>query len=91
MNDDLKALRVELDKADAEIEKNFVKRMEISAKIAEYKIANNLPTYDPEREKIVLEKHANNVPKEFSEYVKDLWTNLMRISKEYQNLKRGTK
>lgn len=85
MKENLEELRSELDKADAEIEKNFVKRMEISAKIAAYKEANGLPTYDPEREKKVLEKHAGNVAPEFREYIKDIWMQLIRISKEYQN------
>ena len=89
MKENLEELRAQLDLADKEIEKNFVKRMEISAKIAEYKEEHNLPTTDPAREKIVLEKHASAVPVEFSEYVKDLWGHLIRISKEYQNAKRG--
>lgn len=87
----LEELRNELDVVDARLEAAFIKRMEIVAKIADYKEANNIPVLDTNREAQVLEKHANNVDKKYEEYIKDFFTNVMRIAKNYQNARRNNK
>lgn len=82
---DLTQLRAELDKVDSQLEQCFIKRMEIVASVAEYKRANNLPTLDSAREQQVLDKHAANVDAKFDSFIRDYFTNVMRISREYQD------
>lgn len=84
----LEELRAELDKVDKILEENFVKRMEIVAQVADFKKANNLPTLDSAREQIVLDKHAANVDPIYDSYIRDYFTQIMRISREYQNDRR---
>ena len=47
---DLNELRLEIDRIDDEIIRLFCARMEVAAKIGEYKKANGLPVFVPERE-----------------------------------------
>ncbi len=85
----LDELRAQLDQIDKVLEEYFVKRMEISAQIADYKEANGLPTTDPAREKVVLEKHGGSVDPLYREYTMDYFSQLIRLSKEYQNTRRS--
>ena len=82
---ELKELREEINAIDAQIEDLFQKRMDVSAKIAEYKKANNLPTRDPKREEEILDKHAKSVRPELSIYVYEFFEKLMQLSRDYQN------
>ena len=56
---DLKELRVEIDKIDEELVKLFVRRMEISEEVAEYKRENDLPILNKSREREVLDLAAS--------------------------------
>ena len=51
---DLKDYRLEMDAIDDELVALFVKRMEVAARIADYKKENDLPILAPARER---EKH----------------------------------
>jgi monofunctional chorismate mutase len=63
----------------------FTKRMKLSKEVIEYKIKNNLPILDQEREKEVINRNLNNLKnKELEKYYLEFITNLMNISKEYQ-------
>ena len=84
----LEELRAELDKVDKILEENFIKRMEIVAKVADYKAANNLPTLDSSREQVVLDKHGESAGPIYDKYMRDYFTQIMRISREYQNARR---
>ena len=55
---DLQDLRCKIDEIDDELVTLFTKRMEISAQIAEYKKANNLPILMPARERAKLQDVA---------------------------------
>ena len=55
---DLKDLRNEINTIDDDLVKLFVKRMQISAQVAEYKKANQLPIYVPAREREILQEVA---------------------------------
>ena len=48
---DIKELRGEIDKIDDELVKLFGQRMEVAARIADYKKENNLPILVPARER----------------------------------------
>ena len=55
---ELEDLRRKIDKIDVEILALISKRLSIARGIAEVKKKNNLPIYDPEREKKLLQKIA---------------------------------
>lgn len=60
--------------------------MEIVLKIAQYKKQNNLPVYNKDREKEVIEKSVMKLKnKNFENSLKEFITDLMKISKEEQN------
>ena len=56
---ELKELRKEIDSIDRELTALFIKRMGISADIAEYKRKNGLPILDADRERELLDKIAD--------------------------------
>ena len=80
---DLKDIRNRIDEIDSGILDLFLKRMELSEKVAEYKIANNLPILNREREreilKDVMEKSGEN-----EAYAYRLFQVLMALSKAKQ-------
>lgn len=82
---DLNELRVEIDEIDNEILKLFSKRMEIVKKIGEYKIENNLPILNTEREKKILGKCAKLLEDDIRMYGEELMRDLMFISRKYQS------
>ena len=47
---DLNELRLEIDKIDDELVRLFVQRMDVSARIADYKKEHDLPIFVPARE-----------------------------------------
>ena len=51
---DLSELRKEIDRIDNQLVKLFVERMRVSAGVADYKRANNLPIFVPAREREIL-------------------------------------
>lgn len=51
---DLKELRQHLDRLDTALVYILAERMSLIAKVAEYKKANNIPRYQPEREKEII-------------------------------------
>ena len=55
---DISELRAEIDKIDEELVKLFCARMEISAKVADYKRERNLPIFVPAREREILQTMA---------------------------------
>ena len=77
--------RNKIDKIDYEIIKLFQERMELVANIARYKEENNLPIFQEDREKKVIEKNLNYVDNaDMREYVKEFIQSLMDVSKKYQ-------
>ena len=81
---ELSQLRREIDAIDAELVKLFCDRMELSAKVADYKKANNLPIHHPVREQEILETIGQQSSPNLAEYVKDLYRAIFAISRDYQ-------
>ena len=81
---ELKELRQKIDKIDDELVRLFEQRMEVSGEIAQYKIKNNLPVYDPEREQQKLQELSQKVKKENETYITDLYTLLFELSRSNQ-------
>jgi monofunctional chorismate mutase len=81
----LKDIRDKINDLDKEMLDLFTKRMKLSKEVIEYKIKNNLPILDQEREKEVINKNLSNLKnKDLEKYYLEFITNLMNISKEYQ-------
>ena len=81
---DLNDLRKQIDEIDAELLPLFTKRMECSRKVAEYKIANNMPVFDPSREEQILNNKAELVSDELKTSVREFYSSIMKISKAMQ-------
>ena len=81
---DLNELRNEINQIDAEILNLFLRRMDVSEQVADYKRANNLPIYQPQREREILKKVADQAGPEKSGYARVLFSMLMELSKSSQ-------
>ena len=87
---DLSELRGEIDAIDDQLVDLFCRRMEISAKVAQYKKENNLPVFIPSRELEILEKVSGKADPEFSGYMRTLYSLLFELSRDYQNKQNET-
>ena len=81
---DIKELRGEIDKIDDELVKLFGARMEVAAKIADYKKENNLPILVPAREREKLADVAQKAGPEMANYTRVLYSMLFELSRSYQ-------
>ena len=82
---ELENLREKIDTIDKEMIVLFEKRMDIVADIAAYKIKNNLPVLNQNREDIVVSKVKSTVKnKNYADSAADLIKNIMEISKKFQ-------
>jgi len=86
---DLNVLREQIDSIDSELVRLFTQRMEIAAKVADYKKENNLPIYVPARERAVLQSVAEQAGPEMANYTRVLYSMLFELSRSYQS-KRNT-
>ena len=81
---DLKEIRSKIDEIDDSLVELFVKRMELSAQVADYKKANNLPIYVPAREREILQEVATKAGPEMANYTRVLYSMLFELSRSYQ-------
>ena len=82
---ELENLREKIDTIDKEMIALFEKRMDVVADIAEYKIKNNLPILNQNREDIVISKVKSIVKnKEYTDSAIDFIKDIMEISKKFQ-------
>lgn len=84
-NLNLEDIRKEISEINDEILALFVRRMELSAQVSEYKKANGLPTLDRKREEIILQNVADKTDDEYRQYAIQLFKYIMDLSKEYQD------
>ena len=87
---DLQELRTEIDRIDDQLVKLFAERMEIAAKIGDYKKQRNLPVFVPAREREKLQDVAEKAGPEMEEYIRELYTTLFSLSRNYQNKRNST-
>ena len=87
---ELKDLRKQIDSIDDELVRLFVKRMEVSAKVADYKKERNLPIYGPSREREILQEVAEKAGTGMGNYSRVLYSMIFELSRSYQR-KRNTK
>lgn len=81
---DLKKCRSQIDSIDQELVRLFCQRMELSANIAQYKKANNMPIYVPTREREILQDVAKQAGPEMGNYTRVLYSMLFELSRSYQ-------
>ncbi len=82
---DLKQCRKEIDEIDQQMIELFEQRMNVAKDVVLYKLEHNMPIFQSEREKQVIEKNVNRIRnlklKKYAEiYIQDM----MNISKSYQ-------
>ena len=82
---DLKEIRTQIDAVDDELVQLFVKRMNLSAQVADYKKANNMPIYIPAREREILQDVAAKAGPEMANYTRVLYSMLFELSRSYQS------
>ena len=90
--ENLDELRKEIDNIDSLLVECFEKRMKVVTKVAEYKRQAGLNTYDPNREKLVIEKNSAKLNDEtLKPYFAEFMQRTMDLSKKYQNQLREEK
>ena len=83
--DELTKARKKINEIDEQMSKLFEQRMKTSKEVAEYKIKHSLPIYDEKREQEVINKNLQYIEdNEIKEYYIDFLTEVMNISKKYQ-------
>lgn len=80
---ELNLLRKEIDEIDKKLIEFFIKRMNVSQKIGDFKKKNSLPIYNPKREEEIIAKYKN-INLEYGDYIEDFLKFLMKKSKEVQ-------
>lgn len=88
---DLKECRNEIDKINNEMLTLFLKRMEISKSVAEYKAEHGLPILNHAREREILCEMTGKAGEELESYVKTFYSVLMDLSRSYQSTILGKK
>ena len=86
---DLTEIRQEIDGLDQELVRLFCARMNLSAQVADYKKANNLPIFVPARERAILQKVAQMAGPEMENYTRVLYSMLFELSRSYQSKRNG--
>lgn len=81
---DLKEIRTQIDKMDKEILDLFQKRMNLCRDVAAYKMENDLPIFQEEREIQILDKVESLAEDDMKSGVRALFTVIMDISKQLQ-------
>lgn len=79
-------VRKDINEVSEAMAKLFLRRMDLSREVFEYKIHNGLPVFDEGREKELLERMVEGTqPGAMEPYLEDFLMALMNISKEYQS------
>ena len=86
---DLTEIRQEIDGIDQELVRLFCARMNLSAQVADYKKANNLPIFVPARERAILQKVAQMAGPEMENYTRVLYSMFFELSRSYQSKRNG--
>ena len=86
---ELQELRKQIDEIDRELVPLFIKRMNVSADVAEYKRENNMRVLDPSRERALLEKISELSGEDFEVYSRILYSTILDLSRSYQYKRLG--
>lgn len=86
---ELEQLRQEIDQIDQELVKLFGQRMDVSARIADYKRENAMPVFVPARERSKLQEVAKLAGPDMANYTRVLYSMLFELSRSYQSKRLG--
>ena len=81
---DIKELRKNIDSVDEKLVTLIRERMELSAKIGEYKRENKLPVYDSPRERELFDRVGEMAGEELASYTRVLYSTMTDVSRSYQ-------
>lgn len=83
--DQLQILRDQIDEIDRDMQTLFLKRMEVVAAIADFKMSRDLSVYDHNREEEVIRKNVERIPDSpFVNYYQRFLEDVMKESKAFQ-------
>ncbi len=82
---DLTDYRDKINAIDQQLLELFTQRMDVAAKIGEYKASHGLPVLNPAREREVLQRVSDAVGPQFKTYARQLYTTLFDLSRSYQS------
>lgn len=81
---DLNNIRTQIDDLDAELVELFLKRMELSKEVAQYKKEHDMPIFVPTREDDVLTHVRALSGSDMALYTSELYFKILELSKQYQ-------
>lgn len=85
MMKDLKQCREEIDIIDQQMIELFEKRMNVAKDVVLYKLEHDMPIFQSDREKQVIEKNVNRIQNsQLKKYAEIYIQDMMNISKSYQ-------
>ena len=82
--DNLKTLRKSIDEIDSEIANLLNKRFDLCHEVAKYKLENDVPILDSNREKTVIDNVTSKVENPKVKFVKAIYETIMDESKKYE-------
>jgi len=87
---DLQQIRLKIDAIDDELVSLLEKRMDMAAKVAQYKKENNIPVYSPTREQEVLDRLSKKVSDNRIDVITKIYSLLFFQSRnEQENIIQG--
>ena len=87
---DINELRGQIDAIDDQLVQLFSQRMDVAARIADYKKEQNLPIFVPAREREKLLDVAGKAGPEMANYTRVLYSMLFELSRSYQSKRNNT-
>lgn len=78
---DLQELRSGITEIDKQLQELFTERMELCRQVAEYKIANDLPVFQKDREREIIKRVTENAADELKDAMRVYFQTMMDISK----------
>ena len=81
---ELEEIRKQINITDDRIAELFIERMKLCKEVSEYKIKNDLPVFQKDREEQVLQRMNDMFPKNMKESSQVLYQTIMDISKCFQ-------
>lgn len=82
---ELSDIRAQIDDIDDELKALFVKRMALTADVAEYKRNNGIAVTNSSREREIITRLSSGLDENQAGYLKILWNTLFDVSKANQN------
>lgn len=90
MKNELELARSEIDRIDGEMADLFRRRMEVCARIADYKSRHSLPVRDPAREASVLAARCRDLGDgALAPYYEEFLQTIFDLSRRYQSSRIG--